>query len=343
MSDSIQTCGWKTILNFSIRIIIPVLFFLYVFHVINIDDVFIALKKIEWQWFFFGFVCIFLSNILCAVRTRKLMLSDAHSLVKLWSIHSLSAVIAGLLPFRTGEVSFVYFLRKYCVVTGSQALAILVSVRYLEYIFFLIFIFFLATIGIFISPSKLYIAVFAVICLNLGFVLVITWKAGWVYEVLKGITETLLKFLIGKTKSASFLSRMEHFTQNIQSALAINISKRMLLVTILIMLLRQAFALFMLRGMGVVISLWLVILLFAFLYAVKFIQGFGSFGSQESGIAAALILVGYKQSESLLIAIGTHLLQWAPVLLFGFIGYILIFKQPISSGVQYDKSTLKSL
>jgi hypothetical protein len=271
------------------------------------------------------------------------MLYEERSLVKLWSIHSVSAFIAGLLPLRTGEVSFVYLLRKYCIVTGSKALAILLSVRYLEYIFFLILIFFLSVVGVFVSPSKLNSAVFLMISLNLIIILLITWKADWAFKIIKKIIEISFKFFLSTTKSESIISKIEKFTKNIKSIFAISISKKLLLLTLLIVLLRQAFILFMLRSMGAIISMWLVIFLFAFLYAAKFVQGFGSFGSQESGIAAALILVGYKQSESLVIAVGTHLLQWTPILLFGFIGYILIFKQLISSGGTNDKSTLKSL
>ncbi len=71
-------------------------------------------------------------------------------------------------------------------------------------------------------------------------------------------------------------------------------------------------------------SLWLVVLLFAFLYAAKFVQGFGSSGSQEAGISAALILSGGKQLEALPVAIGTHLLQWAPILFFGCLAYVYL-------------------
>jgi len=93
---------------------------------------------------------------------------------------------------------------------------------------------------------------------------------------------------------------------------------------VIIVLLRQAFVLFMLRSMGFQITLWLVVLLFAFLYAVKFIQGFGSFGSQELGITAALVLTGRSQAEALPVAIGTHLLQWVPILVFGIVAYLIL-------------------
>lgn len=245
-------------------------------------------------------------------------------MLKLFSIHSLSALIAGLLPFRTGEVSFVFLLRKYCTVSGSRALSILVSVRYFEYIYFLLLIFFLSVIGIYISPTKLNLAVFSMIAINLVIILMITWKADWALSIFNRILEKAFILFLSKSNSDSFLSKIEHFVQNLKGVFSTSISKKMLIMTLLIILLRQAFIIFMLRGMGTLISLWLVILLFAFLYAVKFIQGFGSFGSQETGITAALVLVGYSQNESLTIAIGTHLLQWAPILIFGLIGYIFI-------------------
>lgn len=315
---------WKRLLKYLFRILIPVVFFFYAFRVINPEDVIFAFRKAECIWFSIGSACILILNYLCALRTKALLNEKKHLLSRLYAIHTLSSMIAGMLPFRTGELSFVYYLRKYSNVPANEGMAILVSVRVVEYFIFLSFLTILSAFGVFIEPSSLAFGVFSLILINLILILLIVWNANLFFRPLKSITHILLGFLFSEPYTNAIFEKIEGFAHEVRKAFSENVSPTLLIITFWIVLLRQAFILVMLRSMGVQISLWLVILLFAFLYAAKFIQGFGSFGTQEAGISAALVLTGQSQLEALPVAIGTHLLQWAPVLLFGCISYLAL-------------------
>lgn len=323
---------WVNILRNAVRGILPLIFFIYVFQIIRLEDVICAFHKMEWPWFFAGSSCILVMNALCSLRTRELLGRQGQSLPTLWAIHALSSLIIGMLPFRAGELSYVYYLRKYCVVPAIKGIAILISVRFVEYSIFLIFIFCLSTVGIILEPDELSLSVFAAIGGNLALVLLLTWNVNSLRRALRFLLRSPLRYLIGETSIDWIFQKVEILGHNLRDAFSHNISVRLLIVTIAIVLLRHAFVLSMLRSMGISITLWLVVLLFAFLYAAKFIQGFGSFGSQEAGITAALILTGKTQAEAFPIAIGTHLLQWVPILLFGVVGYI---------GVQFFKRSTR--
>jgi hypothetical protein len=306
------------------RILVPVAFFFYAFHVINPEDVAFAFRKAELVWFFMGSACILLANYLCALRTRSLLGNKKQSLYRLHAVHTLSSLIAGMLPFQTGELSFAYYLRKYFDVPVNEGMAILVSVRVVEYFMFLVLIFFLSSLGIFIEPSSLSLSVFSLIGINLVLVLMVIWNANIFYRPLKYLTQSGLGFLFGRSGIDSVFEKADRFSQDIKIAFSHNLSVKLLPLTFVIVLLRQTFTLAMLRSMDVKISLWLIVLLFSFLYVAKFIQGFGSFGTQEAGISAALVLTGQTQVEALPVAIGTHLLQWAPILFFGCIAYLIL-------------------
>ena len=315
---------WERLLKNLFRILVPVVFFLYAFNVINPEDVVCAFRKAECVWFSVGSACILILNYLCALRTRALLAEKKHFLRRLYAIHTLSSLIAGMLPFRTGELSYVYYLRKYLVVPTTEGMAILISVRVVEYFIFLVFLFFLSAFGILIEPSSLSLGVFSLIGINLIVILLVAWNVNFFFRPFKFITQISLGLLFSKPTTDSVFEKIEGFSHNIKKSFSENVSINLLILTFGIVLLRQVFILAMLRSMGVQISLWLVILLFAFLYAAKFIQGFGSFGTQEAGISAALILTGQTQLEALPVAIGTHLLQWAPILLFGCIAYLAL-------------------
>ena len=314
----------KKILKIILRILIPVAFFSFVFHVIKIQDLLMAFHRVNWTWFGVGTLCIVVVYYLCALRTRDLITEKEQPLTRLFHIHALSSLISGFLPFLTGELSYVYYLRKYCTTPTAEGMAILVSVRFLEYIIFLLFIFLLAVIGIYIAPTEFNLAVLAVIGVNLILVMIVVWNASILYRFFNFLSKTGLGFFLNKSKADSIHEKMEAFSSGVKRLLSMKTPARPVMLTVAIVLLRQAFVLAMLKGMDVSIGLWLVVFLFAFLYVTRFVQGIGSFGNHEAGIAAALMLTGFSQIEAFPIAIGTHLLQWAPILVFGCIAYLAV-------------------
>lgn len=315
-----------TALNYAFRLLIPVCFFAVAFWVIPPSDILDVLRSADWGWFGIGCASVILGNYLCSLRTRNLLFENSQPLGILWHIHVLRAFITGALPFSTGELSYVYYLKKYCLTPAAEGMAILVSVRFLEYVFFLGLLFCLAVLGIFSARSPLHLAALGIICANVGLVCLVVWKTQTVLDWLNGCIRSVFGRFRGREIADKLTRKIAQFTASGRRIFSAGNRKELTGLTLGIVLLRNVFVLSMIRAMGVPISVWLVVFLFVFLFVTRFIQGFGSFGNQETGITGALLVVGYPKEQALAIAVGTHLLQWIPVLALGVVSYVLIPK-----------------
>jgi uncharacterized protein (TIRG00374 family) len=316
-----------------LRVGVPVVFFAYAFSVINLADLLLVLRNARWHRVLLGSLCIFTIHLLSAVRTRQLIVGGSRGVATLWAVHAISAVLSGLLPFRSGEFSLVYYLGRYAGAPLSQAVAILASIRGVEYAIFLAAVFVLSGLDVCLAPSALGWSVTAVIGVNLLVIGGVAVNAKLVFQPLKRLLSVLSQRFIDRQRAAAIIHRLDRFSLTLKAVFCDVTSKKLLPISLAVVMIRFAFVLFMLSAMGQPIGLKLVVLLFAFLYAAKFIQGIGSFGSQEAGMSAALVLTGVSAHDALAVAIGTHLLQWTPILGFGAGGYLLLVnKEPGPEG-----------
>ena len=304
-----------------VRLLIPIGFFLFVFLVIHPSDIVNVFYAADWGWFGVGCACMGLCNYLCSLRTRGLLFENSQPLIIFWHIHALRALITGALPFSTGELSYVYYLKKYCITPLTEGLAILVSVRFLEFAIFLCLLFLLALCGVMMDASSLNQIALGIITLNLGLVYLAVWHT----ETLMRPLTILMNVFSGISGKKEFLKKVsqkaEHFSRAVKEIFRSENKHKLFGLTFSIVVLRNVFVLSMIRAMGVHISVGFIVFLFIFLFVTRFIQGFGSFGNQVVGISGALILMGVQKEDALAIAIGAHLLQWAPVLILGVVSY----------------------
>jgi glycosyltransferase 2 family protein len=307
-----------------LRILIPTAFFVYVFHVIRIDDVVSAFHKTEWPWFMTGCLCVFIPVLLSSVRTRGLLTGVPPSLGQLWAIHAVSSLVAGVLPFRAGELSYVYYLHRHGRVPISTGAAIWISFRFVEYLLALILLLCLSGLVVIRRPTDFSWTALIIIGSNLLIFLFLVWKADFFYRVFQAAVRLLVSRSPMGRAGDMVLRKLDNFFGHVKGAFSRNLSVKLLLLSLAIVTSRYLFVLAMVRGMAVSVSVGLALFLFVFLYAVKFVQGFGSFGSQEAGITAALMVSGMSQSDALPVAIGTHLLQWIPILFFGLVGRMML-------------------
>ncbi len=309
-------------MKYIFRIGIPIVFFVFVFSVIQPSDIADVFYKADWVWFVLGCFSVALGNYLSSLRTRVLLFENSQPLLILWHIHALRAMITGALPFSSGELSYVYYLKKYCITPAAEGLAILVSVRFLEFVMFLCLLFLLAVIGMFMDASPMNQAALGIIIINLGIVYFALCKTSFLMKTLTFCMGVLSKVINNKEFSNRIFQKTEHFSQAVKGLFSSDKRPGLLILTFCIVILRNVFVLSMIRAMGVSISVWFIVYLFIFLFVTRFFQGFGSFGNQEVGISGALLLLGYTRTDALSIAIGTHLLQWIPVLFLGVFSYI---------------------
>jgi uncharacterized membrane protein YbhN (UPF0104 family) len=303
------------------RLLVPLVFFGLAFQVISPADVAAVLTGADIGWFAAGCACVLAANGLCSIRTRTLLSEHPPGLTLLWHIHALRALITGLVPFSAGELSYVYYLRKYCVTPAAKGMGLLVSIRFLEFALFLGLLFLLASAGLFMNPSTLNQAGFAITGMGVAGVTVLVWKPSFFLNRVTGAAGFLSRRVVKKAAAEHFMKRVDLFSLSVKQVFASRRRWRIGMQTLGVVILRNAFVLSMLAAMGVTLSGTLIIFLFIFLFVTRFFQGVGSFGNQEAGIAGALMLLGYPGEKALALAVGTHLLQWIPVLVLGGISY----------------------
>ncbi len=303
---------------------IPLVFFMFVFTIINPKDIVTAVKQADGLWIGIGCSSVLMTNYLSSLRTGELLFENSQPLIKLWHIHGLRAMITGALPFSTGELSFVYYLKKFCVTPVTEGLAILIYVRFLEFFMFLCLLFMLVVVGVIIEPSPLNWIAFGIITLNLAAILLIIFRTRDVARLVTFFSDTFLDRFMGKETKNLINEKIQGFSHAIKRVISSDKRGKPVCLTFAIVLLRNVFVLSMIKAMGVSIGVWFIVYLFIFLFLTRFIQGFGSFGNQEVGITGALMLMGYARDKALAIAIGTHLLQWFPVLILGCFAYVAL-------------------
>ncbi len=314
--------------KYLMRIGIPLVFFGFAFSIIQPEDIVRVFGQTDWTWFCIGCGCVVLGNGLCSLRTRNLLFETSQPLLILWHIHALRALITGALPFSTGELSYVYYLKKYCVTPAAKGFAVLVSVRFLEFSMFLCLLFLLAVVGLSMDASPLNQAAIGIIGINLGLVLVVVVKPALVMTPVTFVLEKFSGRFVQREVVKKIQKKGEDFSKAVKNVFSTDKKTGLMVLTFCIVILRNAFVLSMLRAMGVPISIWFIVYLFVFLFVTRFVQGFGSFGNQEAGISGALMVMGTARADALALAVGTHLLQWIPVLILGGVSYI---------GIQWSK------
>ena len=310
--------SWRSVF---FRLLVPLVFFGLAFQVISPIDVVRVMTGADIRWFAAGCICVLAANWLSSIRTRTLLPENAPGLALLWHIHALRALITGLLPFSAGELSYVYYLRKYCVTPAAKGMGLLVSIRFLEFSLFLCLLFLFASTGLVIDPSKLNQAGFVITGTGIAGVVVLVWKPAFFLKRMTGAAGFVSRKLVKTTAADHFMERVDQFSVSVKQVFASRKRGWIGLQTLGVVVLRNGFVLSMLAAMGVTLSGTLIVFLFIFLFVTRFFQGFGSFGNQEAGISGALMLLGYPGEKALAIAVGTHLLQWFPVLILGGISY----------------------
>lgn len=314
----------RKIAHYSIRVAIPLLFFFYAFNIVNIEEVVNVFLRADWKWFNIGCFCILSIHFLGALRTRLLFIEKEMSISKLWIIQSISSLIIGIMPFRIGEFSYVHLLRKHFSIPPSEGVPLIVSIRFVEYILSICILLVLSFLGSVIKKTYLMWFIFLIIGMNVAVIFLFTKNQIFFFNLVERINKTLVGKIFGKTTSEKVGYKFAVLSNNFKRVTHQNFSQNMLAITFISVLLRHFFILSMLKSMGAPITLSFLIFLFTLSYVTTFIQGIGSFGSEEVGFSSALILSDISKKSALSIAIGAHLLEWIPILFFGSLAYIIL-------------------
>jgi uncharacterized protein (TIRG00374 family) len=288
---------------------------------VQVSDVIGVFSTVSYPYLAWGLLFYALAYVFKTVRFR-VMLGGSVSLRHLLNVvlvHNMSLVY---LPVRTGEVSYVYLLKKHHGVDTGYGIASLFVARVFD-IFIMAMLFFISTVYIrhlplFVDISVWVLAgVLALLALVLGFL-------AFFKEKFVSVTEGLVRFLgLGRFGFMKYLLRKLSETVHSFSRLRIERNSAGLAASSACIWLTLAiYTYFLLKAFSVNLGLAEAILITSFVALLPFlpIHGIGGFGTTEITISVLLISFGIEKGLAIASSLGTHVMSLLFTTVLGLMG-----------------------
>lgn len=294
---------------------------------IKIDTFWTTFKRVSFPSILLAFAFYSLSTFFRACRWQRMILAKSISLFSVFCVTSIHNFLNQLLPARTGELSYIYLLRKTQGVCASQSTATLLLARVFDLlsmgIFFLISILFLWS-EITVPRLKLFLITFFTIPLFLIIFLGLFSRRG--VEFLRKIFSRL-----GLLKSSIFIKISDFLARLAQDLHQIRISRQFF-----------SFAGLTFLGWGAkFLAFYVIVKSIIFSSTITFgetvlgttfselastlpVYGFAGFGTIEGGWTLGFLLIGLKREEVIAGAFCFHILLLTFSMVLGLFGFIFL-------------------
>lgn len=320
MCDNINNKKWVSIL-------IGTIFVGILLTQIKVDDVVLTLSKISPDFFVLGFILYTISYILRSLRF-KILLNGKIGFMNLFSIVCVHNMANGILPARTGELSYIYLVKKNGISTG-EGIASLMIARVFD-IIAVSLLFFISAIAVRQLPTM----ILNILWIIAGFlVIIIIFLVSFVYrgEKFVGVIERLTERLsLGRLRIISFLlKKAKETTKNFETIKSKRTVLYSFLISILIWYSLYLMVYVLLEAMGLNLTLWVVILgsTFSVISTLLPIQGIGGFGTYECSWALAFMALGISKEAAIASGFAVHIIGFVYFLILGIFGLMATRKR----------------
>lgn len=282
---------------------------------IGVEDMKRVFAGVELKYIGVGFGTMSVWYVLKALRFYVLLGGkiDFYTLVKITCAHNFANTV---LPARTGEVSYIYLIKKYNVNTGT-GIATLIVARSLDFI--VICLFFIGgalMIGELPHPFAGVIRIVAA-----GMLLVVMFLIGLFY-LKERLVGTVKKVLPTRVNIIRYLLRKaEETVESMEKLYSIKIVANSVAVSIILWVFPMASLYFFLRAFGIELGAAEVVVLSCLLSLLPLLPfyGFGGFGTTEATSTALLVLFGVEKGYAIVASFGAHIVALLFVLVVGII------------------------
>ena len=279
-----------------------------------------------------GLVLHICTYLLRCVRFRLLIHSARPSLGSLFEIVTVHNLMNHVLPFRAGELSYVYLIRSLHGVPAAEGLGTLVICRIMDLMAFALFypiaIILLYFQG-FAFPSYVWIVLWTVVPLFfvLAALLVVLALRG---KALVGF----LRCLVGRSPVSGsgladrILDKLEEAAYSFEHLGARKVYLGAFLVSLAILGIIYLGVYIILAGMGYPMQMLLVIFCstLASLGQLLPLYSFGGFGTLEAGWTVGCVMAGFSKEMGMASGLSFHIIVLGYVTLMGLYGLVRIGK-----------------
>lgn len=278
---------------------------------------------------------IYIAIIILRAHRFRFILQNKLSAKELFNISSVHSFLNAVLPARTGELSYFYFIRKSGKVNGAENAASLLIARIFDSLicacFILLSIFFVSdSIGnvqgvVAVSLTSFFVILFFS-------VLFLFWSAAFL---------RIISWIFTKTKINGFafgiwiLKKIGEVVVSIKQARQSSTFLRILVSSALIWFFIFLMIWLIISGLGINISFWKVVFVFTLpiIVGVLPIQTFGGFGTYEGAMALGLVFLGFDKGAAISVSFASHVIG----ILFSLILAVVSFAIIMSRSNQFNK------
>jgi glycosyltransferase 2 family protein len=317
--------------------LITIILVAFLFTQVSIKDVIATLLSIKPAFLIAGFILYTGSYFFRAWRFH-ILLNKEVSIKDLFHIECIHNMMNNVLPARTGEISYVYLLKKVNSRTTGEGLATLMVAR----IFDFIIISALFILSLFINRDSssglmkyLWICVsFLIIMMILIALLILSgnWTIRQIklfFELFHIKTTSIGQFIIDKSEETILcISRISK-----DKTTTFRILGFIFILSIFIWITIYTMTFFLIYAMGFKLSYSIVLLgsTFAILSSVLPVQGIGGFGTTEGAWVVGFVLLGISRDDAISSGFGYHIIVLVFTILIGMIGLFFLKKGIISN------------
>jgi hypothetical protein len=294
--------------------LVPVIVLGYVLNKIEFHDLRVALKNLSVKWYVSGFVIYTCNQMMRTLRFLVLLPKKSLSFHRLFQIQASYIFLSYFLPFKSGELSYPLFIKKYSTNSVTEGLSSLFISRAFDLLTLLVFWIALYTVRdrVFVTALDIRSPLKPIVIVSLI-----------LFALLLLILFVLPKVL-DKTKHPSHPFR-SFLVQTIEGLRVIRKMTSILLLALLSFLMFGfifwSFALIV-RSIGYSVGLWQTVTISLFALLGRLVQGVGNFGSHEAAWTGALLLVGFSEKEALVIALSSHFIIISYILILAAFSYL---------------------
>jgi hypothetical protein len=304
--------------------IITIVLLALLFTRVDLSDIITTLKTIDPTYLIAGFVLYTSTYLLRAWRFHTLFNREVGIKI-LFPIVCDHNMMNNLLPARTGELSYIYLLKKELNKTTGEGLATLLIARIFDFmiisLFFLVFTFFvedyITDFSVLIGIGILFLFFMLILLFGLvlyGTVFLTIFKSRAPYFNFK-------KFHLGDYITKKSEETIACFDKLRTGTITMHTS--VILTSIGIWILQYSLFYLIAISMGITLSPALILFAssFAVFSTVLPIQAIGGFGTTEAGWALGFIAVGVSTDIAINTGFGFHLIILFYTISLGIFGY----------------------
>jgi len=321
----------ENIVKISAAVIITVTLVAILLSQIKIADIIVTLAGIDPLCLILGFVLYVCGYFFRALRFHILL----NRYIRLWDLFNIVCVynmVNSILPARTGELSYIYLLKKLHNKKVGEGIATLFVVRMFDFIA-LSLLFFISALIIEDLPEMIMKAVWAIAGFLVLMILILIVSVYFGEKFMKIIKKIVMRLNSDKFRIINFLLEKGGEAKGCFRTMQ---SKKVIfycfLLSILVWFPLYLMAYVLLNGMGVNLIIWLVILGMTLLMLLNLlpVQGVGKFGTYEGAWAVAFISLGFSKEVAIISGFSVHIFTIIYFLILGCYGlFMLKFKNKI--------------